>query len=61
MLKEATTKLRECAKRGGGVDGGGRAVDWEGRGGLRTRSRHTACISACVNGRNMELAQKGVR
>ncbi len=58
MLKEATTKLRECAKRGAAST----AVDvlvGLGRDGVTPDAfAATACISACVNGRNMELAQK---
>ena len=58
MLKEATTKLRECAKRGAAST----AVDvlvGLGRDGVTPDAfAATACISAGVNGRNMELAQK---
>ena len=58
ILKEATTKLRECAKRGAAAT----AVDvlvGLGRDGVTPDAfATTACISACVNGKNMELAQK---
>jgi pentatricopeptide repeat protein len=58
ILKETTTRLRECAKRGAAAS----AVDLLvglGRDGVTPDAfATTACITACVNGKNMELAQK---
>jgi len=58
ILKETTTRLRGCAKRGAAAS----AVDLLvglGRDGVTPDAfATTACITACVNGKNMELAQK---
>ena len=57
-LKMTTTKLRECAKRGAASTAVDLLVGLGAQGVTPDATCATACISACVNGSNMELAQK---
>ena len=58
ILKDTTTKLRECAKRGAAATAVDLLVGLGREGVTPDAFAATACISACVNGKNMELAQK---
>lgn len=58
ILKDTTTKLRECAKRGAAATAVDLLVGLGREGVTPDAVAATACISACVNGKNMELAQK---
>jgi len=57
-LKQTTTKLRECAKKGAASAAVDLLVSLGALGVAPDATCATACISACVNGSNMELAQK---
>lgn len=58
LLKETTKKIRECARRGAAAAAVNLLVSLGREGATPDALATSACISACVNGKNVELARR---